>query len=322
MRWLFRFGFVDLFVVVVAVVAVWSRTPVGALGQWGVAWVRGHDTSTTPSLLAFFRSEAPVAEWADQPIALPDTAIDVGDGLPEPYRSAVRHGLPDPLPAATLALVGEGTDTPADRLIAWLDEHWEGDPEGALERAAIGDELRQRAIERASATGVEDPERFANHRRFLSQQAERDAAALVDGVMGLSVVLDLRWPVDDDVRISSPFGYRIHPVLKTKKLHNGVDLPVPIGTPLHAAQSGEVIKAGEDSVSGKFVILQHAGGISTAYCHMSELFGKSAGDRVSKGETIGKSGNTGRSTGPHLHFILRLDGEAIDPAPYRRGGPR
>lgn len=312
-----RFGFLDAVIVFVAVLAVWTRTPVGGLAQWTVAWATGSE-EPQPDLIAFFRSEAPRSAWAETPIELPDTLIDVGDGLPEPYRSAVKHGLPKKVPAHLSALVPPGDAPMGERLILWLDDNWEGDPETALERAAIGDALRVRAIERATAAGVDDPERFANHRRFLGQQAEKDAARVVDSVMGLATVFDLRWPVDTSVRISSPFGHRNHPTLKKKKFHNGVDLPVPIGTPLHAVQSGKIVKVNEDNVSGKYVILQHPGGIKSAYCHMSELMDKKAGDPISKGEVIGKSGNTGRSTGPHLHFVLRLNNKAIDPAPYRR----
>lgn len=311
-----RFGFLDLFVVGIAVVAVWTHTPVGALGQRGVAWVTGDEAAETPSLVSFFRTEAPPAGWADTSILLPDTDLDIGDGLPEPYRSAVRHGLPKRLPPHTRALVGEAD--PTEALLAWLDDNWDGDAESALERAAIGEDLRSRAIERATAAGVDQPERFANHRRFLSAKAEKDAARLADSVLGLATVLDLHWPVDPTTRISSPFGYRDHPTLKKRKFHNGVDLPVVVGTPLHAVQSGTIVKATENAVSGKYVILEHAGGIRSAYCHLSELPTKGAGDRIERGEIIGKSGNTGRSTGPHLHFVLRLNGKPIDPAPYRR----
>ncbi|MCB9674105.1 MAG: M23 family metallopeptidase [Alphaproteobacteria bacterium] len=313
-----RLGFVDLFVVLVAVYAVYTRTPVGGLGQWGVAWLRGDD-GEQPTLLGFFRSEGPKKAWLDEPIAaLPPETADYGDGFPEPYRSALRYALPDDLPAHTVELLGPGDDPAADRLLVWLDENWDGDAAGALEVAAIGPELRERAIERARAAGEPDPEHFESHRRYLPEDVELHAASLVDSVLSLATVFDLHWPVDPTVRISSPFGYRVHPVTKTRKFHNGVDLPVPVGTTLRAAQSGRIVAATEDSVSGKYVILEHAGGIRTAYCHLSALPEKSAGDRVSKGEVIGLSGNTGRSTGPHLHFVLRVDGEPIDPAPYRR----
>lgn len=311
-------GLLDLALVVATVLAVWTRTPIGALGQQGVAYALGDHTTPTPGLRSFFRTETVSTGWSGEPIALPEPSEHIGDGLPEPYRSAVRHALPRRLPPHTRALVGEGEGEPAERLLAWLDQTWDGDPEAALERAAIGDDLRTRAIERAAATGVEHPERFANHRRFLAARAEKDAAQLVEGVLSLATVLDLHWPVDPSVRISSPFGHRDHPTLKRRKFHNGVDLPVVVGTPIHAVQSGTVVKATENDVSGKYVILEHAGGVRSAYCHLSELPSERAGDRVEKGASIGKSGNTGRSTGPHLHFVLRLKGKPIDPAPYRR----
>ncbi|MEZ4323321.1 MAG: M23 family metallopeptidase [Myxococcota bacterium] len=313
-----RLGFLDLLLVGLAVFAVWTRTPVGGLGQWTWAWATGDESEQT-SLMAFFRSEGPKKAWLDEAIVAlpPDDAVPDG-AFPEPYRSALRYALPDTLPPHTVELLGNGDTPAADRLLAWLDENWNGDPEGALEIAAIGHELRDRAIERATAAGEADPERFDSHRRYLPEQDEVQVASLVDSVLSLATVFDLRWPVDASVRISSPFGDRIHPVTGKKKFHNGVDLPVPVGTDLRAAQSGTIVAATEDSVSGRYVILEHGGGIRTAYCHLSVLPDKSVGARVSKGEIIGKSGNTGRSTGPHLHFVLRVDGTAIDPAPYRR----
>jgi len=314
-----RLGFLDLAVVILAVFAVWTRTPVGGLGQWTWAYLSGDD-SDQPTLVGFFRSEGPVRSWVEAPIAVlpPIGPADYGDGFPEPYRSALRYALPQALPAHTLEKMGTGDAPPADRLLVWLDENWDGDPSGALERVAIGPELRMRAIDRATAAGEADPELFESHRRYLPEQAERDAALLVDSVLSLATVLDLHWPVSTDVRISSPFGTRIHPVTRTEKFHNGVDLPVPLGTPLKAAQSGKIVTATENAISGKYVILEHPGGIRTAYCHLSSLPEKRAGSAVSKGETIGLSGSTGRSTGPHLHFVLRVDGKAIDPEPYRR----
>lgn len=309
-------GFLDLLVVAMAVMAVWTRTPVGALGQWGVAWMRGQDTANH-SLLRTFRTDAAPAPWATETLALP-TLGEPGDGFPEPFRSAVLHGLPGVLPPHTTTLVDEPTP---EAVLEWLDTNWDGDAERALEHAAIGAPLTNRAIERATAAGVERPERFSNHRRFLSVEDEKHAARLLDPVLGLAVVFDLHWPVDPTIRISSPFGYRNHPTLGKRKFHNGVDLPVAVGTPLHAVQSGTIRKAGENNVSGKYVILDHEGGISSAYCHMSALPDKQTGDRVERGENIGASGNTGRSTGPHLHFVLRVAGEPVDPAPFRRPRP-
>lgn len=312
-----RLGLLDLVLVVAAVFAVWTRTPVGGLGQWAVDQIAG-EGSNQPDLIGFFRSEGPPKAWLDAPIPLPPADPAVVDGFPEPWRSAVRHGLPDTLPATTLQRLGPGDAPQAERLLAWLDANWDGDPASTLERAVLDPALRERAIERATAAGEPDPTHFQGHRRYLPEDAAREAAAVVDSVLSLAVVFDLRWPVDGDVRISSGFGERVHPVLRTRKFHNGVDLPVPIGTPIHAAQAGTLIAAREDATSGRYVILEHAGGIRTAYCHLSVLPALSVGSPVERGQWIGDSGNTGRSTGPHLHFVLRVDGTPIDPAPYRR----
>ena len=307
-----RFGFIDLLVVGIAVFAVWTRTPVGGLGQWGWNWARGNDERV--DLVGFFRNEAPPKAWVEAPVELPT----MGDerGFPEPYRTALLRGLPAEVPAHTLSLAGPG-DTPlAERLLPWLDA--QPDPKVAIERLALPDALRDRAILRAEASGERAPTTFEGYRRYLPSAEEKQAAALIESVFALATVFDLHWPVAGEVRISSGFGNRVHPVLGTTKFHNGVDLPVPVGTPLWAAQSGRIVTASSDDVSGNYVILEHAGGVRTAYCHLSELPAKGAGEHVERGEAIGKSGNTGRSTGPHLHFVLRIDGKAIDPAPYRR----
>lgn len=306
-----RLGFLDLALVGLVCFAVWTRTPVGGLGQWAWSWANGSDDRV--DLIAFFRSDGPTKEWVGEPVELPPLT---DEGFGEPYKTAVLRGLPDTVPPHTLSLATDGDAPLGERLLPWLEQ--QDDPVVAIERMAIPDALRDRAIQRATSAGEPEPGSFEGYRRYLPEKEEREAAAVIESVLGLATVFDLHWPVDPTLRISSPFGTRVHPVLKTKKFHNGVDLPVPVGTPLHAVQAGRIVTAAENAVSGKYVILEHAGGVRSAYCHLSELPGKGAGDRVERGEAIGKSGNTGRSTGPHLHFVLRVDGKAIDPAPYRR----
>jgi hypothetical protein len=329
-----KVGFLDLLVVCAAVFAVWTRTPVGGLGQWAWGAVRGSDDDR-PSLIAFFRSEGPDKAWRDEPVVtVPREALDPyeGDGFPEPWRSAVHYAVPDHLPRHTEALLAdlrevEDPDTgivtersASEALLIWLDENWTpgADAGALLEQIAVDPALRQRAIARATAAGESDPTSFAAHRRYLPEHVEREAGLLVDSVLSLATVFDLHWPVDPSMRISSPFGYRVHPITRKRKFHNGVDMAVKVGTPLWAAQSGTIVAATENAVSGKYVILEHPGGIRTAYCHLSELPEKGVGDRVERGEVFAKSGNSGRSTGPHLHFILRVDGDPIDPLPFRR----
>lgn len=127
-----------------------------------------------------------------------------------------------------------------------------------------------------------------------------------------------RVPVDG-VALTSGFGMRWHPVLGGRRAHKGVDLASPIGTPIHAAADGVVERADWFSSYGLYVALEHGGNIETRYGHMSRI-AVAAGQQVHKGDIIGYVGTTGRSTGPHLHYEVRVNGEAVNPIPYMQGG--
>ncbi|MEM8604152.1 MAG: peptidoglycan DD-metalloendopeptidase family protein, partial [Cyanobacteria bacterium P01_H01_bin.121] len=115
--------------------------------------------------------------------------------------------------------------------------------------------------------------------------------------------------------ISSVYGWREHPILGTSRLHAGIDFAVDYGTPITAAAPGEVIFAGWYGGYGNAVIIDHGGGITTLYAHASDL-SVQEGDRVSAGLTVASVGSTGFSTGPHLHFEVRENGEPVDPMTY------
>jgi murein DD-endopeptidase MepM/ murein hydrolase activator NlpD len=117
----------------------------------------------------------------------------------------------------------------------------------------------------------------------------------------------LVWPANG--QFTSPFGYR------WGKLHAGIDIAVPVGTPVHAADAGTVRIAGWVGGYGNYVCIDHGGGLSTCYGHNSRL-GVSVGQKVSKGQVIAASGNTGHSTGPHIHFETRVGGVPRDPMGY------
>jgi murein DD-endopeptidase MepM/ murein hydrolase activator NlpD len=131
---------------------------------------------------------------------------------------------------------------------------------------------------------------------------------------GSSVVRALlRTPVEG-ARISSTFGMREHPILGYTKLHEGVDFAAPIGTPIYAAGDGVILHAEMKALNGNYVEIQHDNGWQTYYLHMS-AFGPGIvpGLRVHQGQEIGKIGTTGRSTGPHVHYGLKVDGQFVDP---------
>lgn len=113
-------------------------------------------------------------------------------------------------------------------------------------------------------------------------------------------------------RITSRFGMRYHPVLRVTKLHTGVDIAAPSGTPIHAAGDGVVVHAGRWGGYGNCVVVAHGNGRSTLYAHCSSL-AVSSGQRVRRGQTIGRVGSTGYSTGPHLHFEVRKNGAPVNP---------
>ena len=121
------------------------------------------------------------------------------------------------------------------------------------------------------------------------------------------------WPVSGD--ITSYFGNRIHPILKKRKYHTGLDIAALTGTPIAASDTGVVIFSARNGGYGLMVMIDHGAGISTLYAHCSRLL-VNKGQKVSKGEIIAKVGSTGLSTGPHLHFEVRKGGVPVNPLNY------
>lgn len=126
----------------------------------------------------------------------------------------------------------------------------------------------------------------------------------------------MAWPVPSCHTVSSGYGGRIHPTTGKYKFHGGLDIPGSYGSAIVAANSGKVIWAGNRGDSyGNYVIIDHGGGVSTLYGHSSKVLVRT-GQSVSRGQRIANVGSTGRSTGPHCHFEVRINGSRVNPNPY------
>ena len=115
--------------------------------------------------------------------------------------------------------------------------------------------------------------------------------------------------------LSSDYGWRIHPISGKKHFHNGIDITNFMGTPVRAAMAGRVVKIGVNNIYGKFLIIQHDGGFQTFYGHLNRIT-TASGAWVNQGQKVGEMGNTGYSTGPHLHFSIYRNGETVNPMKY------
>lgn len=119
-------------------------------------------------------------------------------------------------------------------------------------------------------------------------------------------------------RISSPFGMRFHPVLRRRQMHTGVDFAAGFGTPVWACLEGTVLYAAKKGANGNLVAMSHSGGLSSYYAHLQRFApGIRSGVNIRKGQVVGYVGSTGRSTGPHLHFGLKVGGRFVDPLKYK-----
>jgi murein DD-endopeptidase MepM/ murein hydrolase activator NlpD len=129
-----------------------------------------------------------------------------------------------------------------------------------------------------------------------------------------TVSVPSRMPLEGS-QLTSGYGMRTHPVLGGRRKHTGIDLAAPTGTPVYATADGIIGRADWYSSYGLFISIDHGASMETRYAHLSRL-AVAAGDNIKKGDLIGYVGSTGRSTGPHLHYEVRIDGLAVNPIPY------
>ena len=144
-----------------------------------------------------------------------------------------------------------------------------------------------------------------------------ETQALAENKEEFSLVIPAIFPIDRTQlrRISSPYGYRVHPVLRYRVMHEGIDFAAPTGTEVYATGNGTVVKASREPSYGNYIEINHGFGYRTCYAHLSKIF-VCVGDSVTRGHTIGLVGSTGRSTGPHLHYEVRYRGTPVNPESY------
>src|SRR5262245_20859821 len=189
-------------------------------------------------------------------------------------------------------------------------------------RGVLSDLGLSAAARGAEATGGPFvPYRLASAATPFERQVHRIAVARAqaDGLARTMATVPLRPPVTGDLDASSGFGVRIDPFLNRPAMHTGIDFRGNPGEPVRATASGTVTAAGWSGGYGRMVEIEHAHGVSTRYGHLSEIDVK-VGQSNKLGQVVGRLGSSGRSTGPHVHYETRIDGEAIDPNKFLRAG--
>jgi murein DD-endopeptidase MepM/ murein hydrolase activator NlpD len=145
------------------------------------------------------------------------------------------------------------------------------------------------------------------------------ARAYADKLSATLVRVPVREPVTGEIDFSSPYGVRVDPFLHVPAMHTGIDFRGSYGEPAHATAAGTVTSAGWSGGYGQMVEIDHGNGLATRYGHLSEIDVR-VGQSIRIGQVVGRIGSTGRSTGPHLHYETRVDGEAVDPQRFLKAG--
>ena len=310
-------GFLELLAALLCGWGAAYHTPVGAAARDTVAWVRGTQSTSRP-WLAYYSGGYYDAQEIQAPEVLPPPAMVATSVTPT---LALGYGVYSVWAQLKPAQRPPGMEQLSDRvqgpheankLIEKLSATL-GSEDAAVMAIFIGMEPARYAADRVRAIHAEPT--LEELGRVLPPGYEAELG-FASRAMTLGTAYGLAWPVPEDTRVTSPFGWRDNPVTGRHHLHTGVDLAVPIGTSVHVVAHGKVRRASEDAVNGKVLIVDHGRGVTTAYCHNSSLRAE-VGNEVSPGAIISLSGSTGRSTGPHLHYQLELGHQPVDPFLFR-----
>ena len=190
-----------------------------------------------------------------------------------------------------------------------------------LQSARDAKRAQEQSAQDQKSAMLSETKKNIKHLRALALAEEQESARIAAILKGGASHGDgkyagtLRWPCPGHTKITSPFGMRMHPILHVRKMHTGIDIHAPSGATIVAAGNGTVIFAGRNGGYGNFTMIDHGNGLVTCYAHQSRILVK-RGQHVSAGTAIGKVGSTGLSTGPHLHFEVRVNGTPKNPVPY------
>lgn len=318
-----RKGLFDFFMAALVIFAAAYHTPVGAMVRSISGSVFGVTTTTRP-LLAYYSGGVygTKSSVLSKPLPPPPATLATatsGEALSYALHASLGR-LDVPRRARATALGAKfgrpKMDSPRDvaAVLAGAKKNLRSE-DAAVVAFFTGYETARYASERVQAEGGE-----LNIERLMLYLPPGfdDEVATASQVMMVATAYGLAWPVPASTPVTSGFGYRVHPTLGTKKLHTGLDLAVPEGSNVRATATGIIRRASEDGVNGRVLVIDHGRGVTTAYCHNSKLLVK-VGDAVKEGQVVALSGNTGRSTGPHLHYQVELASSPVDPLLYRVG---
>ena len=256
------------------------------------------------------RQEAP------EPISLPEACEGLGGVWRDDSRGWCEMPLPSAAPVSDTAVLHPGMRVPCPQPLEKILEQVVAGSVGGEEMRiyllyrSVDDDLEE--IEVSEETGA-DLQLIADGLRLVEadmrdRAAQQRASGGIEGFLAMENV-----PVPGE--IGSGFGLRIHPVTGVWSQHNGVDIKGDTGDPVVTVLDGEILSAQNCPFYGNTVVVYHGAGLSTVYAHL-DSFAVGPDDQVAAGQLLGAMGSTGRSTGPHLHFEARIDGTAIDPAPF------
>ncbi len=194
----------------------------------------------------------------------------------------------------------------------------------ALKEEALEDKTSLQQATKDAASYIAELDSDIIRKQKLYKEAEAEEERLNEELKELLRSLapsdyiggNMIWPTPGYTRITTVFGMRTHPITGVYKMHTGIDIAAAGGTKILAAASGTVLKTGYSSAWGNYILLDHGGGIATFYAHMKTSAIVATGETVTKGQKIGAVGTTGLSTGNHLHFEVRVNGDSVQPLNY------